>query len=73
MADSILLDSVLLIDHFNGIETATEYLRSTQVVFVGVLLRQFFGRWRENRPVHSLRKPLPFCEKTTKAVPPSPS
>lgn len=30
MGDSILLDSVILIDHFNGIDKATEYLRSTQ-------------------------------------------
>jgi len=27
---SLLLDSVILIDHFNGIDAATEYLRSTQ-------------------------------------------
>ena len=30
MDASILLNSVILIDHFNGIVTATEYLRSTQ-------------------------------------------
>ena len=30
MAVSILLDSVILIDHFNGIDPATEYLRSTR-------------------------------------------
>jgi predicted nucleic acid-binding protein len=30
MAASVLLDSVILIDHFNGVDAATTYLRSTQ-------------------------------------------
>lgn len=44
MTASILLDSMILIDHFNGLDTATEYLRSTEDrAVVSVITRAEIG------------------------------
>jgi len=39
MEVSVLLDSVVLIDHLNGYSAATDYLRSTQTASISVITR----------------------------------
>ncbi len=36
---SVLLDSVILIDHLNGVSSATEYLRKTKGASISVITR----------------------------------